>query len=325
MAVYTVLEREDIIRFIEPFGIGDLLDYQGIAAGTENTNYLVTVDQANVINEEHTAPTRQFVLTVFEHIAPQELHFYADFTTLLNRHQLPVPCPLADADGNALQSIAGKPALLVPKIDGTHPTQPTAAQCQEIGLAMANIHLCCLKLALTHPSIRNLDWLQHCADRLRPSLATEDQLLLEEIPRFRQRVARHPTLPQAIIHGDLFCDNALFTDDQLMGIIDFNSAGTGYLLMDLAVTVNDWCSDAQGRLQQPLYDAMLNAYNDTRPLSLDEKSLWNDFLRIAAARFWISRVDAQLNPHPSGQLGEHKDPARYKTILLRRIEEGVTI
>jgi homoserine kinase type II len=44
MAVYTVLERKDIERFIAPFGIGPLVKFEGVASGIENTNHFITTD-----------------------------------------------------------------------------------------------------------------------------------------------------------------------------------------------------------------------------------------------------------------------------------------
>ena len=337
MAVYTVLERQEIEDFIRPFGIGPLIDFEGVAAGIENTNYFVSADQSDFPSELRTAPTRHYVLTIFEAVDEQDLAFFIQLTTLLNLRGLPVPCPLQDADGAAMQRIQGKPALLTPKLEGEHPCQPNPEQCRSLGETLAKVHQACIESGLQHPSIRSLQWLDNCAadlnhylDNATPGpaaldpdlLCDADRELLDEIPRFQQWVANHPKLPKAVIHGDLFRDNTLFDEDRLTGLIDFNSAGSGYLMYDLAVVVNDWCSQADGSLNQALAKALLGAYQQIRPFNDEEKPLWNDFLRIAAARFWISRLHVQLQPqasHRPGGLVELKDPQEYKNILLQRI------
>ncbi|MEE8057181.1 MAG: homoserine kinase [Pseudomonadales bacterium] len=322
MAVYTVLDRENIEHFIEPFGIGPLIDFEGVAAGIENTNYFVSTDPSDFPNELQTEPTRHFVLTLFEAIDTQELDFFVALTTLLNLHGLPVPCPLTDANGAAIQSLQGKPALLIPKLGGEHPDQPSQEQCQAIGQALGNVHKVCVESGLQHSSSRGFGWLENCAADLRPQLVGVEQTLLDEIPRFLQQVAKHPDLPQAVIHGDLFRDNTLFEGNTLIGLIDFNSAGSGYLMYDLAVIINDWCSKTDGSLNQQLTATLVAAYQQVRPFSNDEALLWNDFLRIAATRFWISRLTMQLQPqasHRPGGLVELKDPQQYKNILLQRI------
>jgi len=46
-----------------------------------------------------------------------------------------------------------------------------------------------------------------------------------------------------IIHGDLFCDNAKFTDDTLSGVYDFVEASQGDFIFELAVVCISWCFD----------------------------------------------------------------------------------
>ena len=133
MAVYTVIDRDELETFIAPFGIGPLIDYEGVAAGIENTNYFLSTDQSDFASELHTEPTREFVLTIFESIEVDELRFYVELTTLLSLRGLPVPCPYKDADGIAIHQLHGKPAILIPKFAGQHPIKPTQQQCLAIG------------------------------------------------------------------------------------------------------------------------------------------------------------------------------------------------
>ena len=323
MAVYTVLDREEIEAFIAPFGLGPLIDFEGIAEGIENTNYFITTDQSDFGSETQTQTLREFVLTIFENIELVELAFFTELTTYLNLKGLPVPCPVTDSNSRALQTLQGKPAIIVPKVTGKHIDQPNHEQCQAIGHALAAIHKACLASTLSHTSSHDLRWLITAIDTIKPKLSTLDQQLLDdELDHFQTTRARYPDLPRAIIHGDLFRDNALFVANKLSGIIDFNSAGEGYLLFDLAVVVNDWCSEHDGSLNNDHTNALLQHYQQARPLSTDECELWNDFLRIAALRFWVSRLQAQLSPeleYRPGSLIELKDPLHYKNILLQRI------
>lgn len=328
MAVYTVLDQQEIDAFIRPFGIGPLVDYEGVAAGIENSNYFVSTDQSGISSELHTAHTGHYVLTIFEAIAVADLRFYSELTTMLSARGLPVPCPLKDANGNSLHVLQGKPAVLVPRVIGKHPLQPEPSQCQAIGAALARTHLACLDWAQSHHGSRDYHWLKATAATLAPQLQATERELLAELPRFEQRTAQHPDLPQTVIHGDLFRDNALFDGNTLTGMIDFNSAGNGYLAMDLAVVVNDWCSLPDGRLSETLTNTTLTAYQQLRPLTADERLLWNDFLRLAALRFWVSRRFTQLNPaasHRPGGLVEFKDPQQFLDMLLQRIRHPHTV
>lgn len=322
MAVYTVLNHQTIADFIAPYGIGALIAFEGVAAGVENTNYFIRTDRAEAAASMNAALAGQYVLTIFESVAMEDLAFYVSLTTRLYHRTLPVPCPLADRQGEAVHQIDGKPAILVPRIRGEHPAQPTIAQCRAIGDALARCHLACRDWPVSRQSIRSLTWLKRTAEHIAPELYPEEVALLDELPRFERAVSKHPDLPQAVIHGDLFRDNTLFAGDKLTALLDFYSAGHGFLLMDLAVVINDWCSRADGSLDESLATAVLSAYRALRPLTGDEHQLWNHFLRIAALRFWISRRHSQLHPelsHRPGGLVVTKDPERFRTILWQRI------
>jgi homoserine kinase type II len=328
MAVYTVLDHENIEAFIKPYGIGPLIDFEGVAEGIENTNYFISTDQSNFPSELQTQAVQHFVLTIFETITADQLSFYINLTSLLSNKGLPVPCPLKDADGNAMQIWEGKPAILIPKARGSHPLSPSIKQCQNIAHTLAHIHSACIDSKMDKESDHNLEWLSSIAASLAPQLNSEDASLLEETKRFNQLTLNHPNLPRSIIHGDLFRDNVLFEEDELTAIIDFYSAGNGFLLFDLAVLVNDWCSENDGSLNLLSANAIISAYQNVRAFTEDETILWNDFLRIAATRFWISRLETQLkrdsNLRPGG-LVEHKDPQQYKDILVQRINTPMSV
>ena len=42
MSVYTEVGRDDLSAFLGEYAVGDLVSYQGISDGIENTNYFVT-------------------------------------------------------------------------------------------------------------------------------------------------------------------------------------------------------------------------------------------------------------------------------------------
>ena len=125
-------------------------------------------------------------------------------------------------------------------------------------------------------------------------------------------------LPQGVIHADLFRDNVMFKDHALTGIIDFYYACNDYLLYDLAITVNDWCSLESGELNIELYTALIDAYQAERTFQQQEFEVWEYMLRAAALRFWLSRLQDQMFPK-DGEITHIKDPEVFKNILLSRI------
>ena len=148
----------------------------------------------------------------------------------------------------------------------------------------------------------------------------QNGLLASEI-KFQAGLAK-TKLPRGTIHGDLFCDNVLFDRERVSGIIDFGFAATDALAYDLAIAVNDWCSVSEGAsagaLDPPFSAAMVAAYEDVRPLSVEERALWPVLLRAAALRFWLSRLYDLYLPR-LGELTHAHDPAPFERILRHRV------
>ena len=85
---------------------------------------------------------------------------------------------------------------------------------------------------------------------MKPHLSPAQAALLDAEIKFQTGFGR-VKLAKGAIHGDLFCDNVLFDGDRVAGIIDFGFAATDFFAYDLAITVNDWCVDADGAPLDP--------------------------------------------------------------------------
>ena len=142
--------------------------------------------------------------------------------------------------------------------------------------------------------------------------------LKQQIIRSKEFVDASVSLPRGIIHGDLFCDNALFYEGQLAGIIDFYNACDGCLLFDLAITINDWCSTPKGvsmqtKPQHSSADIMRYVHSRLR-------THWPRATETAALRFWMLRLVALARKREGGpKAPPHvKDPNDFLVILVAR-------
>ncbi|MEM6583970.1 MAG: phosphotransferase, partial [Pseudomonadota bacterium] len=277
MAVYTVLDQVEVATFVDSFGLGQLVSLEQILSGADNSSFFI-VTQSSAEPDRAPDGMGQFVLTLFESIPEERLTPYIELTRILHEHDLPVPCPICDSDGKAVHRVHGKPAVLTPRIAGQAPSHPGVAQCMALGESLAAIHQVTQNANLAVQG-RDLDWLAAQAHELAARLPASELTLLGEVQHFQQLAERHPTLPQAVIHGDLFRDNTLFIGDRLQAIIDFNTAHNGPLILDLAIAANDWCSDPEGRLVPSLSESLVAGYQRVRPLLEVEKKLWSDSLR----------------------------------------------
>ncbi|MGV8842201.1 MAG: homoserine kinase [Pseudomonas sp.] len=312
MSVFTPLERGELSVFLAPYNLGRLLDFQGIAAGSENSNFFVSLEQG------------EFVLTLIERGPSADLPFFIELLDVLHGAHLPVPYALRTGDGQALRELAGKPALLQPRLPGKHVSEPNAQHCREVGALLARLHLATRERVLERKSDRGLDWMLSEG----PTLAL--QLPASELPLLRDALAEIATLksrllalPRANLHADLFRDNVLFDGNHLAGVIDFYNACAGPMLYDLAIALNDWCSNLDGTLDDDLARALLGAYASLRPFTPAEAELWPAMLRTACVRFWLSRLIAADSF--AGQAVLIHDPSEFQRRLENRQQVEITL
>ena len=301
MAVFTTVDEAQLRSWLRAYPLGELLELRGIASGITNTNYFVTTSQG------------RYVLTLFEKNTPDELPYFLDLMTHLAAHGIPCPDPVKTRDGQALGTLNGKPAALVSRLRGRSLEQPTAAHCGKIGDVLARMHLAGASFEQRMKNPRGLEWRLQTAAAVLPLLRDEAADLLRRELDF-QADNLPGALPAGVIHADLFRDNVLFEGEQLGGLIDFYYACNDAFLYDIAIAANDWCCEPDGRLDAARVAALLHGYTQVRALTAAERSAWPVMLRVAALRFWLSRL-YDLHFPQAGELIHAKDPLHFQHIL----------
>ena len=305
MAVFTSVSEAELTAWLGDYSLGQLVELQGIASGIENTNYFVTTSNG------------RFVLTLFEILSADELPFYLNLMAHLARHGIPCPNPVANRSNQFLGGLNGKPACIVSRLRGKSTAAPSSEQCAAVGAMLAQMHIAGQGFSQIMPNPRGAAWRAATALRVRPFLDAQQGALLES------EVALHAqqdwtSLPQGVIHADLFRDNVLLEENRIGGVIDFYFACSDALLYDIAITVNDWCMHSEGALDAAKTQALLRAYHAVRPLQQNEQHAWPLMLRVAALRFWLSRLFDKYLPR-DGELINPHDPRHFERILKNHI------
>lgn len=310
MAVYTEVTHDAAQHLLTQLGLGPLESLRGIQGGIENTNYFVD------------AGGRSYVLTVFERLTAQQLPFYLKLVSHLAAAGIAVPKPMADAHGELLHEVAGKPAALMSRLAGQSQLAPQAVHCAQLGGVLAHMHMAAQDFEMQQPNLRALAWWNETVPTVVPYLNAQQAVLIEQELAYQNQVAQsadYAALPRGPVHADLFRDNVMFEGDRLSGIFDFYFAGVDTWLFDLSVALNDWCIDLQtGAFDPERVNALLDAYQEVRALSASEKALLPAMLRAAALRFWISRLWDFYLPRQASMLKPH-DPTHFERVLQQRI------
>ena len=310
MAVFTPVTEEQAALLMSQLGLGELTDLRGIEGGIENTNYFATTDLG------------EYVLTLFERLNHEQLPFYLFLMKHLAEKGIPVPNPAANRDGDILHTLCDKPAAVVNRLLGKSQLAPDAVHCAEVGAMLARMHLAGEDYNRSQPNLRGLAWWNDTVPVVLPFLDEGQASLLQSELAYQNHIAQgaaYQALPKGPVHADLFRDNVMFEGEKLTGFFDFYFAGHDTWLFDLSVCMNDWCIDLNSGEHVPDRAlAMLNAYQEVRPLRPAERQLLPAMLRAGALRFWISRLWDFYLPRDAAMLKPH-DPTHFERVLRARL------
>ena len=306
MAVYTEVPAEALEAFLARYETGKLVSAKGIAEGVSNSNFLVETE------------TARYILTLYERrIDLADLPWFLALMEHLADDGQPVPRPIRDRAGEALQQVSGKAACLIQYLPGVSVSQPTEAQAAAAGEALARLHVAGLGFKAERPNDLGVShWRESAAelgnrlDEIEPGLAA---LVAERIDAV---AAGWPgDLPRGTIHADLFPDNVLMLGNRVTGLIDFYFACTDLLAYDLAVLHAAWCFPADGSAPRAGHsEALLAGYQRVRPLSAGEQAAFPLLAQGASLRFLLTRAQDWLAP-PSDALVQRKDPRPFARRL----------
>ena len=330
MSVYTQLTDDQFAAFCQSFGVSFARAIP-ITQGIKNSNWFIQTT-------DDTDGTYSYVFTLFEERPPADIEKMAVILNQLNG-KLPVAAPLSVIESNSAQAdgdiedkryvihYEDKAITLVPCLAGTHPEQTTQAMCHEIGAALALLHE---TLQALQPSeqygVPLYPW-SDVRDREMQFMPSDEAKLMSDIWRAYTELPL-ATLPKGLCHLDMFADNTLWHlqkgESRLTGLLDFTEVSAEHYVMDIAITVNDFCTtwgDAeQGEsvnFDRSKMAAFLQGYESKRPLGDDEKRALPVMLAKAAVIFWLLRLNVIHYNRTEGRTGDNimvKNPDLMKRL-----------
>ena len=327
MSVYTQLTDDQFAAFCQSFGVSFARAIP-ITQGIKNSNWFIqTTDD---VDGEHS-----YVFTLFEERPPADIEKMAVILNQLNG-KLPVAAPLAvieldaaktDNDKRYVIHYEDKAITLVPCLAGTHPEHTTQAMCHEIGAALALLHE---TLQALQPSeqygVPLYPWAD-VRDRERQFMPSDEAKLMSDIWSAYTDLPL-ASLPKGLCHLDMFADNTLWHlqkgESRLTGLLDFTEVSSEHYVMDIAITINDFCTtwgDAeQGEsvnFDRSKMAAFLQGYESKRLLGDDEKRALPVMLAKAAVIFWLLRLNVIHYNRTEGRTGDNimvKNPDLMKRL-----------
>jgi len=210
MAVFTKLTNSEIASHLAKYSIGELLSFQEIVAGIDNSNFLLNTTKG------------KFILTIFEsRINKDDLPFFINLKLHLAQNKILCPRPIPDNKGQVIVDLKEKKksvivtfldgSILQPQDDGYY-SNITKKHCAEVGKLLASMHIAAENFSLQRKNDLAVEGFKPLFQKIEEHVEHYQKNLHQEILQeidFVQKVWK-PNLPRIAAHLDLFPDNVFF-------------------------------------------------------------------------------------------------------------------
>ena len=306
MAVYTQISEKDFTEFLENYNFDEGATFSGIKGGTSNSNYLVKIKDD------------KYILTIFEERTNQDnLSYFFELMNHLNKNDIKCPQVLKDNNQNYVNSLKGKNAVITSFLNGHSIEHIDPEHCSSLGKVVAKMHNASSLLNITRENELGFKKLPNVIDQVLKLSNKIDSDLIKIIEMEYSFLEKNmpDSLPNGIIHADLFPDNIFFEGKELSGIIDFYFSCNDFYAYEIAICVNAWCFEPSNNEFNPTKARLLlKNYNNIREFSIEEIEALPILTRASALRYLLTRLIDYFS-HDDNDLILKKDPAEYLTKL----------
>ncbi|WP_242395958.1 homoserine kinase [Anaeromyxobacter oryzisoli] len=306
MALYTVLNPEEIAALVRCFGLPAPDRVKPEPKGSVNTNYHLW------------AGGERYFLRLNEGKTDADVLFEAEVQRYLFEARFPVPRLNVAADGRPFVPFAGKQAMLFSFAPGEEIARDAAgpARCQRLGEQLGRLHDLSAGFTAERVNPYGVPRVRGWLEDLRPD-GGGDAEVRAALPVLEEELARAgdlPGAPRGLVHGDLFIDNVLWLGDRVSSLLDWEMSCVDPFAYDLGVAVNAWCY--VDRYEPDRAHALLEGYRAKRRIEPETVAALYPWARYAALRFTVSRIHAF---HLTGLGADRlawKDWRRYRDRLM---------
>ena len=302
MARYTKLNQEDIQLLADDYNL-KIIEFSVLDGGNGNSSYILKTEQES------------YVLTVCDEKEIDEVYKMGHLLLLLEAHNIPCNRLIPPIKSKILTTFSTndgvKPVMLKGYIEGRVVEQLDETMLSQVGMQAAKLNLIRPPdyLPTHHPYGRQL------FSRV-VGLNIDDKYeswLVKEIKYLELHILDN--LPRGLIHGDLFYDNMLFDSLSSMpggfkAIIDFEEACHYHLIFELGMGILGICVN-DIRVDLVKARALVNGYQQVRPLAQIEKESLQLFVRYAAVATSYWRFNKYNIEEPT------KDRAAYHWEMVQ--------
>jgi len=292
MRQYTSLTVLDIEFIFANYGINHISSFEVLSGGSENTNYLID------------AKNNKYVLTIFEQKSEQKVRELAYLLEHLEKHNFETSKIIRTTNSEPTILWQGKPIMIKEFIEGKTLKDLPHHIIELIGRELGKLHkieapeYLPKQIGYGKEQFVNVD--KYAANSLFDIWLKEKLKYLS--PYFSS------SLPKALIHSDVFCDNVIINEDESSVVIfDFEDSAYYYQVFDIGMMIIGICGEGETvNFEKAKY--LLKGYQKEIELLAIELNALQAFTVYAGAAmtFWrhinfnYTKPDAKMANHYKG-------------------------
>lgn len=274
MVKKTVYTKKQIIDILSNYNIGVYVYHKIFPEGDVNTNIFLKTTKG------------KFALRIYENKTAKQIGPEIKLLNYLQKNKFPCPTPIPLRSNGYILRYDDKEIVIYSFIDGKHFKELTEIQLKNAAKHLAKLHNLTSKFRPKYFKIiepNNISSV-HNNIKLAKKLAKENNLDITSNVHFIQdrlsKIHIPSNLRKGICHGDPDWNNLLFSNNNLVGLIDFDWARDDILINDLNSYVGVFCFDNEKELNYDRSKQILDEYQKIRPLNGLEKKYFYDLFEL---------------------------------------------
>ncbi len=281
MADYTKLTIKIVKKLIAGYDLGEFESMTPLDGGQANSSVKISTK------------TGLFTLSVCDEKNQEEIQCLTRVLSHLEAQGFPATRLVRTQSKKSFILHGGKPVYIKEFLAGEVCSNLSPRMLVQVGQAMAKLHGLEAPQGLPKQFPYGLKTFNEIFDGNHPYVDW-----LREKKKFLE-TAIDPTMDKGFIHGDIFWDNLLFSDQSLVAILDFEEACIYYKLYDLGMAAVGCCAKSQ-TFSMDRVKQLVAGYQQVCPLGDAEKKQLKIFMEYAAvaASFWRFRQYNLRYPTP---------------------------
>lgn len=284
MAVKTKFSKNDFIKILSDYDLGEYKSSKPFTTGAVQTNFLLQTTRG------------KFVFRYYENRSKNSVLFESDLIKHLTDKNYPCPAQFKNKNGKFVCTYKGKSFIIFEFVEGKHLKAPNEKQRNELVKKVAELQNITKSFRAKNTKFRLNYNIENCLELARKEAKKiNTKNAKEKLEWFENELSKLElleSLPKGVCHCDFHFSNVLFKDSKFNALIDFDDANYTFLVYDLAALINpfvksfEWNTWTKFKKDENVFDfrearKIVAEYMKYRPLSRSEKEHLFDVFKLS--------------------------------------------